>query len=79
MLSIFDQELAGTTVVSIGSSPLEDHFYNRCIRLRRVAGAPGLRPATGLAAARQPDLWPGAAPVTAPMPDPADEVRSGRR
>ena len=80
MLSIFNQELAGTTVVSIGSGPLEDHFYKRCVRLRRLAGVPGLRPAAALLAAREPDLGLGAAPVTAPIkPDPVDEVRSGRR
>jgi putative ATP-binding cassette transporter len=44
MLSIFDQELVGTTVVSIASGPIEDNFYTRCVRLRRVPGAPGLRP-----------------------------------
>ena len=43
MLSIFERELAGTTVVSIGRGPAHDSFYNRTTRLRRIPGDTGLR------------------------------------
>lgn len=43
MLSIFERELAGTTVVSIGRGPAHDGFYNRTVRLRRIPGGAGLR------------------------------------
>ena len=81
MRSIFDEELAGTTVVSIGSGPMEDHFYHRCIHLRRRAGEPGLR--TGEAVAGPGPAHSTGAELAAraarTKPDPVDDLRSGHR
>jgi putative ATP-binding cassette transporter len=41
-LSIFDHELADTTVVSIGGGPAQHSFYNRTVSLVRLSG--GIRP-----------------------------------
>jgi putative ATP-binding cassette transporter len=46
MLSLFDKELAGAAVISLGREPAQDHFYSRRLRVvRRPGGAPlRLRP-----------------------------------
>jgi vitamin B12/bleomycin/antimicrobial peptide transport system ATP-binding/permease protein len=46
MLSLFEKELAGTAVISLGREPASDHFYSRRLKLvRRPGGAPlRLRP-----------------------------------
>lgn len=81
MRSIFEDELAGATVVSIGSGPMEDHFYDRRIHLRRCPNAPGLRAGEGPADIRpqvstEAEL---AARAARTRPDPVDELRSGQR
>jgi len=46
MLSLFEKELAGAAVISLGREPAQDHFYTRRLRVvRRPGGAPlRLRP-----------------------------------
>jgi ABC-type uncharacterized transport system fused permease/ATPase subunit len=41
MFSLFEHELAGTAVISLGREPASDHFYTRRLKLvRRPGGAP---------------------------------------
>jgi vitamin B12/bleomycin/antimicrobial peptide transport system ATP-binding/permease protein len=42
ILSIFERELAHTTVVSIGGGPAHHSFYNRTVRLVRLSGGAGM-------------------------------------
>ncbi len=82
MRSIFDEELAGTTVVGISSGPGDDDFYNRSIRLRRRRGAARLRPAgvlAGMKRRRGSAVGPEGRPAARIKTDPVDEIRSGRR
>ena len=37
MLSIFERELAGATVIGVSRRPADDDFYTRTLRLHRVA------------------------------------------
>lgn len=82
MRAIFDEELAGTTVVGISSGPGDDDFYSRSIRLRRRRGAARLRPAgvlAGMKRRRASAAGPETPPATRIKPGAVDEVRSGRR
>jgi putative ATP-binding cassette transporter len=45
LMSVFDQELAGTTVVSIGHHPSLESFHTQKLRLFREPGGARLRPA----------------------------------
>jgi putative ATP-binding cassette transporter len=64
-LSIFERELADTTVVSIGCGPANHSFYNHCASLIHLSGGTGmsLRPRPRLV------VVPTRAPVAAGLAD----------
>ena len=70
MLSIFERELADTTVVSIGGGPADHSFYNRCVSLIHLSGGTGmsLRPRPRLVAVQTRPRPQQASPIDAPMP-----------
>ena len=71
ILSIFERELADTTVVSIGGGPAHHSFYNLTVRLVRLSGGAGmnLRPHPRLVAAQTRAPAPaGFADARAPVP-----------
>jgi putative ATP-binding cassette transporter len=71
ILSIFERELAHTTVVSIGGGPAHHSFYNRTVRLVRLSGGAGMsiRPYPRLVAVQtRPPAAPDFADARAPVP-----------
>ena len=70
-LSIFERELADTTVVNIGGGLAHHSFYNRTVRLIRLSGGAGmsLRPRPRLVAVQTRPRPQPASAIDTPMPE----------